>query len=187
MSKTTETRTHADELGIKYHHNANDVTIQKLIDASEAAQADPNKMADGVLSKEECIPMSAEEYNLKSGKTAQSKRQECARLIRVRIQNMNPAKKDWPGEILSTGSAKLGTFKKYVPYDSAEPYHVPKILFDMMSEKKCTVFYTMKDERGNKIRKGRLVSEFALEVLDPLTADELSDLARTQALQAGQQ
>ena len=64
---------------------------------------------------------------------------------------------------------------------------MPKIIYDMLIDKKCTIFHTEKDERGNNIRKGRLVNEYAIEVLDPLTPDELSELARTQALQAGQQ
>ena len=107
--------------------------------------------------------------------------------MRCRIQCMNPAKKDWPGEIFSVGSAKLGTFKKFVPFNNPEPYHIPQIIYDMLVEKKCTVFYTERDDRGNKIRKGRLINEFAIEVLPPLTRDELSDLARQQALRAGQQ
>ena len=100
---------------------------------------------------------------------------------------MNPSKKEWPGEIVSVGSAKLGTFKKYIPFNSAEPYHIPKIIYDMLMDKKCTIFSSVTDERGNTVRKGRLVNEYAIEILEPLTKEELSELARTQALKAGQQ
>jgi hypothetical protein len=100
---------------------------------------------------------------------------------------MNPAKKEWPGEFASVGSARLGTWKKFIPFNTQEPYHIPKIIFDMLSEKKCTIWHTEKDGRGSSVRKGRLVNEYALEVLDPLTPDELSELARRQSLQAGQQ
>lgn len=172
----TPVRDQADALGIKYHHNANDETIQALIDSHQEA-------APKILSEEECKPMTADEYHRKYGAVD---RKKAGKLIRCRIQCMNPAKKDWPGEIFSVGSAKLGTFKKFVPFNSPEPYHIPKIIFDMLVEKKCTVFYTETDQRGNKTRKGRLVNEFAIEVLPPLTKEELSDLARTQALKAGQ-
>lgn len=180
MSKvTTPTRELADTLNIKYHHNAKDETIQKLIDSQQNVGA----IAD-ILPANECAPMSAEEYRKKY---MGDQRKESGRLVRCRIQCMNPAKKEWPGEIFSVGSAKLGTFKKFVPFNSPEPYHIPKIIYNMLLEKKCTVFYTEVDKRGNKIRKGRLVNEFAIEVLPPLTKEELSDLAKTQALKAGQQ
>ena len=143
-------------------------------------------MAEGVLAPEDCQPMDQAEYRRKY-QNAAVKRKEVSRLIRCRIQCMDPQKKEWPGEIVSVGSAKLGTFKKYIPFNSQEPYHIPKIIYDMLIEKKCTVFYTNTDSRGNKVRQGRLVNAYAIEVLDPLTPEELSDLAKQQALQAGQQ
>lgn len=175
----TAVRDQADALGIKYHHNASDETIQKLIDSEP-------ELPEGILPASECQPMSVEEYNRKYNNPS-VRRKDVGRLIRCRITCMNPAKKDWPGEIISVGSAKLGTFKKYVPFNSPEPYHIPKIIYDMLKEKQCTVYYTERDDRGNKVRKGRLVNEFAIEVLEPLTKEELSDLARTQAMKAGQQ
>lgn len=188
MKDKTSVQIVAESLGINYHHNANDATIQAQIDSHLLANppVDPNKMAPGILAPEDCIPMTHAEYTKKYKKTG-DKRKECSRLIRCRIQNMNPTKKEWPGEFASVGSAKLGTFKKYIPFNSGEAYHMPKIIYDMLIDKKCTIFHTEKDERGNNIRKGRLVNEYAIEVLDPLTPDELSELARTQALQAGQQ
>lgn len=185
MTDKTEVQIIADELGISYHHRAGDATIQKLIDSHREAMKDPNAMAEGVLAKEDCIPMDHAEYAAKYQKSG-DKRRKCAALVRCRIQNMNPVKKEWTGEFFSVGSAKLGTFKKMIPYNSSEPYHIPKIMYDMLVEKKCTVFHTDKDDRGNSVRKGRLVNEFAIEVLPPLTPAELEELGRTQALQAGQ-
>lgn len=179
----TAARTQADSLGLKYHHNANDETIQKLIDS----QGENIQLPAGILPADQCRPMTAEEYLKKYPGNIKRNKAEVGKLIRCRIQCLNPAKKEWPGEIFSVGSAKLGTFKKYVPFNSPEPYHIPKIIYDMLLEKKCTVFYTETDNRGNKTRKGRLVNEFAIEVLPPLTREELSDLARRQAMAAGQQ
>jgi hypothetical protein len=191
MKEKTATRVYADELGIKYHHNANDATIQKLISAHFEKQPDVKiALPAHILQKDaDYIPMTPEEFHEKypnAGK-GPDKRRECNRLIRCRIQNMNPAKKEWPGEFCSVGSAKLGTFKKFVPFNSSEAYHLPKIIFDVLSEKKCTIFHTEKDDRGNSVRKGRLVNEYALEVLPNLTPEERAELGRQQALQAGQQ
>lgn len=181
MKEKTATRILADELGISYHHNANDATIKKLIDAHR--EENPTMVRPPQMAPNESIePMTEEEWKAKNPNEVMDKRRQCARLIRCRIQNLNPAKKEWPGEIISVGSAKLGTFKKFVPFNTGEPYHLPKIIFDVLKDKQCTFFKTEKDDRGNNVRKGYLSNEYALEVLDPLTAEELEDLKKQQAL-----
>lgn len=183
-------RGQATELGIKFHHRANEATIRKLIDdhlnkAENPTESEPvvakSKITPDIL-KTPVVPISHEEFLQRQA--AENKRL-VSHLIRVRIQCMNPQKKDWPGEIISVGSAKLGTFKKYVPFHGVE-YHVPKIIFDMMKERKCTVFDVTRNARGQTTKKGRQIPEFNIEVLPPLTKEELSDLARSQAARAGQ-
>ena len=110
-------------------------------------------------------------------------RKTLSSLKRCTVMCMNPMKKEWAGEILSVGSAKWGTFKKYIPFNG-EPYHIPKIIYDMMKERKCTIFYTVKqkDGRGGDIRKGKLIPEFNIVDLPPLTSAELKQLADKQLL-----
>jgi len=190
-------REQADSLGVSYHHRAGVDKIQSLIDHYLVAQNNlnvtdeekPTPTVESTLSKKDrllakpVIPMAPEKF--KQQRLSEARRY-VGRLVRCRIQNMNPNKKDWPGEIISTGSAKLGTFKKYVPFNSGEPYHIPQIIFDVMSEKKCSVFYNEKNSYGHQTRRSRLINEYVLEILPSLTPEELSDLGRTQALAAGQ-
>ena len=110
-----------------------------------------------------------------------SNRKDAGKLIRCRVTCMNTNKKDWEGELFSVGSSKLGTFKKFVPFND-EPYHIPQIIFDSMKERKWSSFYSVKGQKGGTIRKSRLINEFAIEVLPPLTPDELKDLAQRQAM-----
>lgn len=98
---------------------------------------------------------------------------------------MNPNKRSWEGEIVSVGSAKLGTFKKFIPFNAEEGYHIPQIIFDELKNRKCTIFVSGKGPRGEKITKSKLINEFALEVLPPLGAEELKVLASRQALANG--
>ena len=180
-------RQKADELGLSYHHNAKAATVQKIVDdklAEQALIAETAEPEGPQILEEIVVPMTHAEYL--ANNRGDIKRRVSA-LMRVRIQNMYPSKKDWPGEIVSVGSAKLGTFKKYIPFNSAEPYHIPKIMYDMLMDKKCTIFSSVEDDRGNTVRKGRLANEYAIEVLPSLTQEELSELGRTQALKAGQQ
>jgi hypothetical protein len=116
---------------------------------------------------------------------SRNKRREINRLVRIRATCMNPNKTEWEGEIISVGSAKLGTFKKYVPFNAPDGYHVPKIIYDAMKERKYSQFYNAKDARGRKVRKAKLMPEFSIEVLPPLTKEELKDLASRQAMARG--
>lgn len=46
----------------------------------------------------------------------------------------------------------------------------------------CQIFVTDKSKNGVTVRKGKLIKEFAIEYLEPLTQQELDELARRQAM-----
>ena len=188
MSNLDELKAQADKLGVKYHHMAGEAKIQAAIDAHLAknrteerssladdfgAPINPSHVKDGKI-----VPMTSEEYR---AKYLPDRKKNLNRLIRCRVTCMNPAKRAWEGEIISVGSAKNGTFKKFIPFDGRE-WHIPKVIYDELLDRKCTVWSNGKDSRGRTIRKGRLVSEFSVQVLEPLTRQELDDLKKQQAL-----
>lgn len=196
--KLTEMRERADALGVKYHHRANAQTIEAAINAfivaTEGSRLYPKESRMEQTLNEITAPsggpppyedpISEAEFN----KTQAGIHAKLAgSLVRCRIQNMNPGKKDWPGEFVSVGSAKLGTFKKFIPFNSGEPYHVPRIIYNVLKDKECSQFYTAKNDKGNKIRKSKLINEYVIEELPPLTVKELKDLALQQAMAKGQE
>ena len=77
-----------------------------------------------------------------------------------------------------------GTFKKFIPFDG-QPYHIPRIIYDYLCERECSVFYNVRDRRNGTIRRAKLIKEFAIDVLPPLTPKELEDLRRKQAMKQG--
>lgn len=156
----------ADLLGISYHPS---IGLDKLREKVNGALAEPVVAVVPVLAESE----GAERFRL---------RQEATELIRIRVACMNPNKSEWEGEIFSVGNGLVGTHRKYVPFNAEEGWHVPRIIYDFMVERQCQVFFTAKDSRGNKVRKGKLIKEFAIEVLPPLTGEELKELARRQAM-----
>lgn len=189
MSNLEELKAKADELGVKYHHMAGEAKIQAAIDAHLAENATTNEDLGGALNYKhpvnpnhvkdgQIVPMTSEEYR---AKYLPERKKNLNRLIRCRVTCMNPAKRAWEGEIISVGSAKNGTFKKFVPFDGRD-WHIPKVIYDELLDRKCTVWSNGKDTRGRTIRKGRLVPEFSVQVLDPLTRQELDDLKKQQAL-----
>jgi len=108
-------------------------------------------------------------------------RKEANQLVRIRLTCMNPDKKDWPGEIISISNSVIGTIKKFIPFEAEDGYHVPLALLGILEERRFQMFYVKKVD-GKKIKKTKLAKEFAIERLDPLTIEELRDLAAQQAM-----
>jgi len=110
-------------------------------------------------------------------------RKEATKLVRIRLTCMNPTKREHHGELFSVGNSTIGQLKKFVPYNS--PWYIPNILLDHIKNKKCQIFIPATGPRGEKIREGKLINEYAVEVLDPLTMDEITELAQRQAMASG--
>lgn len=111
--------------------------------------------------------------------------EEQMKLVRIRIQNLDPKKKDLPGEIITVANEYLGTVRKYVPYGEVTDggWHVPYCIYELLRARKFLNLRTYTDRRngGNiKVEQG-WAQEFSIEVLPPLTGEELKKLAATQA------
>lgn len=114
---------------------------------------------------------------------------ENMRLIRLRITNLDPKKKDLPGEIITVANEYLGTVRKYVPFGEVteDGYHVPYCIYKYLKARKFLNIRTFKDRKNqNQIKvESNWAQEFALEVLPQLTEKELRQLATTQAAAGG--
>lgn len=125
---------------------------------------------------------------LSKGQKIKAMRDEALKLIRVNIVCMNPAKRQWNGEIISIGNANLPTQKKFVPFNTPNGYHIPQIMLDVLKDREYLFFYDeqVKSTFGvQTVRRGRREKEFAIQVLPPLTEEELKELARVQRAELG--
>lgn len=114
----------------------------------------------------------------------QKQMQEQTRLVRCRIQNLDPKKKDLPGEIVTVGNEVIGTIRKFVPFGEVtdDGYHIPYIIYQELESRRFLNIRVGKDRRtGSPIVNTGWAKEFAIEVLDPLTPAELERLAAAQA------
>ena len=107
---------------------------------------------------------------------------ENMRLVRVRVTNLDPKKKEMPGEIFTIANEYIGTVRKFIPYGEATDggYHIPYCLFKMLKRKKFNSIQVRKDKHGNEQVNTRWVPEFSLEILPDLTPTELKQLAQAQ-------
>ena len=109
-------------------------------------------------------------------------RKEANKLVRIRLTCMNPTKKNWPGEVLTVSNAVIGTVKKYVPFNAEDGYHVPYVIYEMLKSRRYPQYSTVKLSNGMQKRTSKLVKEFSIELLTPLNAEQLKDLAERQAM-----
>jgi hypothetical protein len=152
----------ADQLGIEYKTNIPTDKLKELITAMQTKPVDetPEQIRTRV-------------------------RNEAMKLVRVNITCMNPAKKDWEGEIFTAANSAIPTVRKFIPYNTPEGYHVPNIIYQMLLDKKFQTFVKSRTKAGIDVMTSKYVKEFAIEVMPPLSADELKELARSQAMREG--
>jgi hypothetical protein len=179
----------ANLMGIKYHpHTGVDklrLKVQAALDtaAMEAEEA-PVEPVEATTSRPATIAKPAVKLSpeVLARQRKMQLREDAARLVRINVVCMNPNKKNWEGEVYSAGNGVIGMFKKYVPFNTTDGWHVPNIIYKHLMERECQVFQTVKGPRGNKIRKGKLIREFSIDLLPALTPAELKQLATQQAM-----
>lgn len=184
----TMLKARASMMGINFSNNISVATLRKKIEAkmagepdSSEAEAQPNgleeaaKLADAKIA----APVSAE----KPKSLYESQYAEQMKLVRCRILCLNPNKANLPGEIHTVANRVLGAVKKFIPYGELtdEGYHIPYILYKHLEDKRFLHIRTTKDRKtGTPQIHTSWAKEFAIEVLPPLTEEELKQLASAQ-------
>ena len=175
-------------MGITFSNNIGlDALKTKIEEHKQASEAKTQTQASAQTNEQQ--PEVQAENQMKKAKTLSLRahlQKEKMKLVRLRITNLDPKKKDLPGEILTTGNEYLGTVRKFVPFGEATDngYHVPYCLYEMMRDRKFLSIKTRKGPKGQTIVEQQMVREFALETRPPLTEAELARLSAAQ-LSAG--
>lgn len=181
----------ADQLGIKYGAKVGVDLLRTRVNAAINGE-DEDTNLDNDAEQEEEDPKEAKPTLSKKraeafGETPDEKRQRLRRdalkLVRVRITCMNPLKKEFKGEVFTVSNSVVGTYRKFVPYntESDEGWLIPKIMLNMLRERKFNQI-RFETKNGLKIPRPNQVKEFAIELMEPPTKQELVELERRQAM-----
>lgn len=162
----------ADKLGIKYSNNIGLETLRERIDAKLEER-------EAVIEEEE------EESNKKETQTAkqvketavQKARKEALKLVRVNITSMENTKNNLSGEIFTVSNG-IASVKRYVPFGI--DWHIEQMLLNTLKEKEFQRFGTEKTPSGQTVRRAKSVPAYAIQILPPLTKEELEDLRKSQ-------
>jgi hypothetical protein len=177
ISELDSLKAKADKMGLSYHPSISAGKLREKISAKLNGTPEVPDAAPDAPAAED-VPVAEESAVARKLR----KRREASELVRIRVTCMNPNKKEWEGEIFTAANSVVGTFKKYVPFNADEGWHVPRIIYNMIVQRQCQVFVTRKGPRGVSTKEGKMIREFAVEVLPMLNEEELHDLAQRQAM-----
>lgn len=190
----------ADFMGIKYPNNIQLAALKaKIAEKLSGEPLDTDAEQEKLEAKEENVtgenPETATLSPFAGGNSPKGKKlslrkylqQEKMKLVRLRITNMDPKKKDLPGEIFTVANEFLGTVRKFIPFgeQTDNGFHVPYCLFEQLRDRRFLNVRTRKGPHGTPVVESTYVKEFALEVLPPLTTEELARLSASQAAAGG--
>ena len=167
----------ATMMGIAFSNNIGIEKLRERINEKLAEEVAEEKSIESV------------EKKAKAKTLRQTIMEENMRMIRLRITNLDPKKKDLPGEIITVANEYLGTVRKFVPFGEVteQGYHVPYCIYKLLKSRKFLNIRTVKNPQDplKPIIQQSWVNEFALEVLPQLTAEELAKLAAIQSASGG--
>jgi len=171
-------------MGIKFSNNIRIESLREKIAAKIAGEEMPAEEPMNKVNPLAAVGAAQEAPAVKQMTLRETLIKDQMKLVRLRIQNLDPKKKDLPGEVLCVANEYLGTVKKYIPYGEAsdDGYHVPFCIFTELESRRFQNVRTYTDKATGQIRiESSWAREFSLEVLPPLTQAELAQLASAQA------
>ena len=168
----------ASMMGIQFSNNIGLETLRKKIEDKMEGRADSDAAP-------QINPLAGETtvQPVKRKTLRQKLYDEQMKLVRIRVTNLDPKKKDLPGEVITVANEHLGTVRKFVPFGEVtdDGYHVPYCIYRFMEKRKFLNIRIVKDRRTGVERvESNWVKEFALEVLPQLTPQQIANLKTAQ-------
>lgn len=186
VDELTLLKERAKVMGIPFSNNISLETLRKRV-ADKMEGKDEAPEVNALTGDPEIAQaMAAKPLNQKANEVALRKLMYAKQMrqVRVRITNMDPKKKDLPGEIWTVANEYLGTVRKFVPYgeQADDGFHIPYCLYRLLDSKRFLHIRDVKDRTTGIVRQDKVwAKEFSLDVLPTLTQGELDRLAAAQA------
>ena len=186
VDELTLLKERAKVMGIPFSNNISLETLRKRV-ADKMEGKDEAPEVNALTGDPEIAQaMAAKPLDQKANAVALRKLMHAKQMrqVRVRITNMDPKKKDLPGEIWTVANEYLGTVRKFVPYgeQTDDGFHIPYCLYRLLDSKRFLHIRDVKDRTTGIVRQDKVwAKEFSLDVLPTLTQGELDRLAAAQA------
>lgn len=171
-------------MGISFSNNIKVETLRAKIAAKMEGEEDNTDEEGNAIKQPNPLAGTATSFtktNKRTPSLAEHLQKDAMKLVRIRIACMDPKKQDLPGEIFTVANEFLGTVKKYVPFgeQTDNGYHVPHCIYELLKNREFLHIQT-RTVNGQIETKTRWVKEFSIEVLPPLSDEEIQALAQDQ-------
>ena len=121
----------ADNMGLEYHPS---IGVGKLKAKIEKAKEPVATKKVAVMNK-----MEARKEHIQNAK----------KLVRLRVVNMNPVRRESKGEYFSVSNKMIGTVQRFVPFDVE--WHVEDVLYKTIKNRKFRKTIEESDGKGGKV------------------------------------
>ena len=172
MTELESLKERADMMGLKYHPRVGVAKLKAAIEKSLNGEADE---------PEDDEPDVAPKISSRQAREVKRKAtvKDMSRLIRITLSCNDPQYNKRGGIMKEVGNS-YGSFKKYIPFD--KEFHVPKVIVDHLRSCTFQKSVTKKSrDTGRKITTYTTAKQFVIDVLEPLTEQQIKDLAVSQA------
>ena len=183
IDKMSDVEIHAElkDSGVEVHHKTG---IAKLIATLTEVRAGTYTVPEP---KVETKPLKIGPTDAANKAVADSKvltkEQRALRMQRIVVTPNDPNMNTYPGLIFTVGSSSVNNgrmIKKFVPFNNDEGWHVPQIIIDTIKNAEMQKFKMVKVGDGKKELQAYITKKFNVEILPPLTQEEMKSLAASQ-------
>ena len=112
-----------------------------------------------------------------------TKEQRALRLQRIVVSPNDPLMSSYTGLIFTVGSSSVNKgrmIKKFVPFNNDKGWHVPQIIIDQIEAAQMQKFKSITMPNGQKVMHPYITKKFNVQILPPLTLEEMKSLAASQ-------
>ena len=173
-----EIRQELADNGVTLHHKTGTKKLAStLADVRTKEYKEDTKTSTSNLSGSTEASRAAKEKHLAA---MQTKEKLAMKLIRVVVTPNDPTMVNYPGLIFSVGATGLNNgrmVKKFVPFNNEEGWHVPQIILNQIENGQMQKFKTVIRPNGEKVLEPYNTKKFNVRILDPLTPEELKEVA----------
>ena len=158
--------------------NGKDFSVSDVTSNSKTAEELAKELGVTVLTDDDID----ENFMFNGAELEGLREQNAMKLIRVIVRSNNPLKRDHTGEIFTVGNKhlnKVKAVKKYIHYNNEEGWHIPNVLYEHLLAAECQIFKKV-NRNGQEFMEPQNIKAFNVEVLPPLTQDEINKLAIKQ-------
>lgn len=173
-------------LGIAIHHKTGIDKLQRVLKEVHAGTYVPEletAESEPEVHVSPNIASTVKVLNTKEHIKKLTKEQKALRMQRITVSPNDPLMSSYSGLIFTSGSSGVQRgrmIKKFVPFNNDEGWHVPQIIIDQIDSAQMQKFRQVTLPNGEKTLQPYLTKKFNVQILPPLTKEELNILAASQ-------